>query len=100
MNQTVETNNRPALQLIPHDVVATAAYYHWLEAGQLCGRDQEFWIKAEGQLRKAITTQEITKGQCPRTNQPSQRHEPAIAPAPFSPKVNGRKSRRRPVGSL
>jgi hypothetical protein len=35
-----------------NDAVATAAYYQWLKAGQPTGRDQEFWLKAEAELRK------------------------------------------------
>ena len=100
MNRTIETNNKPKLQLIPRDAVATAAYHHWLEAGQPCGRDQEFWHRAEAQL-KAIAAQDTKIVQCPGTKQPAQRPEPArSAPALGSAKVNGRKARRRLVASL
>ena len=89
------------MQSTPRDVVAVAAYYHWLKAGQPYGRDQEFWLSAEAQLCKAATSQNTIKVQPTGTRQPAQRHEPvSSAPLPGSPKVNGRKARRRPVASL
>lgn len=32
------------------DAIATAAYYHWVNAGKPAGRDQEFWLQAETEL--------------------------------------------------
>lgn len=34
----------------PTDAVAIAAYLDWLAAGKPPGRDDEFWLKAEGRL--------------------------------------------------
>jgi hypothetical protein len=34
-----------------HDI-ATAAYYQWVNAGCPAGRDQEFWLKAETELKQ------------------------------------------------
>lgn len=36
---------------IAPETIATEAYYHWLNAGQPTGRDQEFWLTAEAALR-------------------------------------------------
>jgi|ERR1035437_253580 hypothetical protein len=101
MKHTIETNNKPTLQLIPRDAVATTAYYYWLEAGQPCGSDEEFWLRAEVQLRQAIAAQDTKMVQRPRMNQSAQRPETASsAPTPGSPKANGRKVRRRLVASM
>ena len=95
MNHTIETNNQPTLQIIPREAVAVAAYYHWLEAGQPCGRDQEFWLRAEAQLNKVVAAQDTKTVQRPGKKQPAQRPGPASSvPAPSLPKVNGRKARR------
>lgn len=32
--------------------IATAAYYQWVNAGCPTGRDQEFWLKAERELKQ------------------------------------------------
>src|SRR5512137_745053 len=60
-------SSTPTLQFLPHEVVAEAAYYHWLKAGQPSGRDQEFWLKAEAQLRKAMAPQGSAKVKCVET---------------------------------
>ena len=76
----------PVLQLLSHDVVAEAAYYHWLKAGQPSGRDHEFWLQAEGQLRNTVASPGV----------PSPEPRPAgDGRVVGTPKVSGRKKRQR-----
>lgn len=50
MNQNKSLNTSQRTTVTQHDI-ATAAYYHWLKAGQPGGRDLEFWVKAEMELK-------------------------------------------------
>lgn len=61
------------------DAIATAAYYHWINAGRPAGRDQEFWLQAEAEIR--------TNGK-PVAAAP-------ISVIPKSASKNGAKARRR-----
>jgi hypothetical protein len=84
-----------SVQLPPHDAVAVAAYFHWLEAGRPSGRDQEIWLKAEAQLRKTFAPQGAAKVTCPEANPADQSLEPAgRSSAVSSRKVSGRKGIR------
>ena len=58
----------------PQDIspenVSVAAYHRWLAAGKPSGRDQEFWLKAEMDLRKMVS-------QIPPASQPRWNHAPS-----------------------
>ena len=45
-----KTEKKPA---IPHDEIAALANQIWLAEGAQCGRDEEYWLKAEQQLQAA-----------------------------------------------
>lgn len=50
--QTTHTTHNTSATTNPSDTIATEAYYQWLKAGKPPGRDQEFWLKAEAEMKK------------------------------------------------
>ena len=47
----MQTSNTSRTSSHTPEAIATAAYYHWINAGKPAGRDQEFWLKAETELK-------------------------------------------------
>jgi hypothetical protein len=97
VNQTMQTTT-PTLELrpLPHDAVAVAAYFQWIKADQPAGRDEEFWLRAEEQLRKTMAPQSAAKGARPETDLAAKGTRPASrVPACGSRKTNGPKVSRR-----
>jgi hypothetical protein len=71
--------NTASPQDISAENIAVAAYHRWLAAGKPSGRDHEFWLKAESDLRKMVS-------QTPQASRPSlgphtERQPHQIAPA-------------------
>jgi Protein of unknown function (DUF2934) len=93
-------SSTPTFQFLPHDVVAVAAYYHWLKAGQPSGRDHEFWLKAEAQLRKTMAPRDTARVECPETKPAGEGSEPTRNRRLAGPhKVSGRNGRQRRMTS-
>lgn len=61
MQTPISTPNTPA-NASSADAIATAAYYQWLQAGRPAGRDQDFWLKAEAQMRTGASGVKATQG--------------------------------------
>jgi hypothetical protein len=49
-------------EIIPNNEVANRAYHLWEHAGRPDGRDLEFWIQAEADVRAAVGAKEGDSG--------------------------------------
>jgi hypothetical protein len=105
------TRQRPSMKIStasPQDIspenVSVAAYHRWLAAGKPSGRDHEFWLKAEMDLRKMVSQipQASYSPMEPRTAQPhrTERAGPARVPGAQRDKHNPAFAMRGPIPRL
>lgn len=78
----MKTNTASPQDISPENV-SVAAYHRWLAAGKPSGRDQEFWLKAEMDLRKMVSQipQASHSPLEPRTERPQPHRTAPAGPA-------------------
>jgi hypothetical protein len=100
---SMKTNSASPQDISPEHV-SVAAYHRWLAAGKPSGRDQEFWLKAEMDLRKIVSQIPQASGSpLEPPTEPPHRTEPAglaMVPGARRDKHNPAFAMRGPIPRL